>query len=117
MQAELVAPCGMNCAVCARYLAFKNDVDKKEIKIPYCEGCRIEKKKCAFQKRCKNKLLINNNVKFCYECEDFPCISLKRLDNRYCAFFNTSVIGNLEFIKDDGMPKFLKMQEQEMAVS
>jgi hypothetical protein len=26
---ELIAPCGMNCGVCANYLAMQNDLKKK----------------------------------------------------------------------------------------
>jgi Protein of unknown function (DUF3795) len=110
MQAELIAPCGMNCAICSRHLALENDVQKKGIKIPYCAGCRPSGKKCAFQKRCEKKLLINKKVRFCNGCENFPCESLKRLDNRYRTFFHMSMIDNLTFMKDEGMKKFLKAQ-------
>lgn len=31
---ELIAPCGMNCAICACHLAMKHDAHKKGVKIP-----------------------------------------------------------------------------------
>lgn len=33
---ELIAPCGMNCALCSRYLAFVNKLKRSQ-----CIGCRI----------------------------------------------------------------------------
>jgi len=53
---ELVSPCGMNCAVCSGYLAFKNDVKRKGIRMPYCLGCRPRNKNCAFLKKHCSKL-------------------------------------------------------------
>jgi hypothetical protein len=107
---ELIAPCGMNCAVCSGYLAYKNDVKKRGVMMPYCEGCRPRDKKCAFlKKRCE--LLRDNKVKFCYECKDFPCEKLGHIDKRYQTFFRMSLIGNLEFIKKNGMSRYLETQE------
>lgn len=111
MKEELIAPCGMNCNVCAWYLALRQDVKNKEIRMPYCEGCRLKNRKCAFLKK-KCKLLLNNKVKFCYQCKDFPCERLKHIDKRYRTFFRTSFIDNLKFIKKNGMPEFLKKEEK-----
>ena len=108
---ELIAPCGMNCALCASYLALKNDLRSKGVRMPYCKGCRPRDKKCAFlKKRCD--LLLNNKVEFCYECKDFSCEELKHLDTRYKTFFRMSPISNLEFIKKNGLSKFLEIQEE-----
>ncbi|MGZ4892037.1 MAG: DUF3795 domain-containing protein [Halobacteriota archaeon] len=79
--AELIAPCGMNCSVCSRYLARKYDVNRKGLSMPYCAGYRPRDKKCAFQKRCD--LLRNDKVRFCYECSSFPCGNVERIDARY----------------------------------
>ncbi|MHB8086476.1 MAG: DUF3795 domain-containing protein, partial [Dehalococcoidia bacterium] len=51
MNEELIAPCGMNCAVCSRYLALKYNVKSKGIKISYCTGCRPRDRKCALLKK------------------------------------------------------------------
>ena len=111
MKKELIAPCGMNCAICSGYLALRHNVKNKGIRMPYCEGCRPRDKKCAFlKKRCE--LLLNNKVEFCYECKDFPCERLKRIDKRYQTFFRMSIIDNLKFIKKNGMQKFLKAQKR-----
>jgi hypothetical protein len=111
MKTELVAPCGINCAVCSGYLALEHNVKSKGVRMPYCIGCRPRNKECAFlKKRCE--LLLNNKVEFCYECEGFPCERLRRIDKRYRTFFRTSLIENLESIRENGMTDFLKMQEK-----
>jgi hypothetical protein len=111
MKEELVAPCGMNCAVCSGYLALKHDVKSKGIRMPYCQGCRPRDKKCAFLKR-KCELLLDNKVRFCYECNSFPCERLERIDKRYQTHFRTSLIENLQAIRKNGLPEFLKKEEK-----
>lgn len=109
-KSELIAPCGMNCAVCSGYLALRHNVKRKGIRMPYCKGCRPRGKKCAFlKKRCE--LLLNNIIEFCYECKDFPCERLRHIDKRYQTFFRMSLIENLESIKRNGMPRFLEVQD------
>ncbi len=109
MNEELIAPCGMNCAVCSGYLAFANDVRSKGIRMPYCRGCRARDKICAFlKKRCA--MLMEGKVKYCYECPDFPCENLKHLDASYRKKFRMSMIENLEFIKEHGIAKLLERE-------
>jgi hypothetical protein len=106
---DLIAPCGMNCAICSGYLAQKNDVKSKGIQMPYCIGCRPRNKKCAFlKKRCN--LLINNKVRYCYECKDFPCNHLQTIDKRYRTRYQMSMIENLKFIKEYNIEQFLKKE-------
>ncbi len=107
---ELISPFGMNCSICSGYLAFKNDVENKGIKMPYCSGCRPRNKKCAFlKKRCD--LLMNNKVRYCYECTKFPCDKLQRIDKRYRTFYRMSMVENLNFIKEKGIEKFLEKEK------
>jgi hypothetical protein len=106
---DLIAPCGMNCALCANYLALKNDLKSKGIKIPYCTGCRQRNKKCAFIKKQCSKLL-NAEVAYCFECTGFPCDRLKTLNDRYKERYKMSMIENLSFIKEHGMQNFLEEQ-------
>ena len=96
----MIAPCGMNCSICVRYLAQENVMKEKGMKIPYCLGCR-KKNKCAFQKKCP--LLNKNKIDYCYECPDFPCERLKHLDQRYRKHFRMSMIDNLKYIKKEGI--------------
>lgn len=48
---------------------------------------------------------------FCYDCEKFPCTRLKNPDKRYRANYGMSMIENLSYIKDHGINKFLKNEE------
>jgi hypothetical protein len=107
---ELIAPCGMNCSICSGYIALKIDIKNKGVGIPYCPGCRPRDKKCAFlKKHCK--LLMNHKIRFCYDCEQFPCDRLKGLDMRYRSLYHMSMIENLEFIKKIGMKNFLEKEK------
>lgn len=106
MEEILIAPCGMNCSVCASYLAMKYDLKKKGFGKTYCPGCRPRGKNCAFMKK-NCSLLARGLVRFCFECGDFPCKRLKTMDKRYRTFYHMSMINNLEFIKNEGMEKFL----------
>jgi len=107
-----IAPCGMNCGICSSYLAWKSDVKSKEIRMPYCIGCRPRNKQCAFlKKRCET--LLNGRVEYCFECESYPCERLRHIDKRYfLSQFRMSMIENLEYIKQNGMEKFLEKEEE-----
>jgi len=39
MDEQLIAPCGMNCALCISYQAMKNDLANKGFGKKYCAGC------------------------------------------------------------------------------
>ena len=110
MKEDLVAPCGLNCNVCAAYLAVSHDVKSKGIRMMYCIGCRPRNKPCAFLKK-KCDLLRQNRIKYCYECPTFPCDSLSAIDKRYKAQFRMSEIDNLNRIRDQGIVSFLKAEE------
>lgn len=99
---SLIAPCGMNCAICLGYLRDKNK----------CYGCRTpmpDKPKSRSQCRIKNcELLKKAASKFCYECEKYPCTRLKQLDKRYRTKYLMSMIENLENIKKFGLDQFVR---------
>jgi hypothetical protein len=111
MEAVLIAPCGMNCAICSAYLAREYDLKKQGIMRNYCAGCRPRGKNCAFMKKTCEKLG-NGLVNYCFECADFPCRRLKALDKRYRSKYHMSMIENLVFIKEQGIPGFLKKEEE-----
>jgi hypothetical protein len=111
MKEELIAPCGMDCGVCSGYLAFKNDIKSKGVRIGYCAGCRPRDKKCAFlKKRCQ--LLLRGQVQYCYQDPDFPCDNLGHIDQRYRTLFRMSLIENLEYIRENGIRLFLDKEEE-----
>jgi hypothetical protein len=107
----LIAPCGMNCAVCGAYLAKKYDLRSQGLRIPYCDGCRPRDKLCSFiKKQCEP--LLSGELEYCYECDKFPCNNLVRLDKRYRERFNMSMIENLNYIKENGMGNFLEKEKK-----
>ena len=111
MNDELIAPCGMNCGICSGYLAFSHDIKKEGIKMPYCAGCRPRDKQCAFLKK-KCELLLNGQVRYCYECPEYPCRRLEHIDERYKKYYRMSMIENLEYIKENGIRNFLSREDE-----
>ncbi|MFH1031934.1 MAG: DUF3795 domain-containing protein [Chloroflexota bacterium] len=110
---DLIAPCGMNCGICGAYLAYRKDIPLKPGNNVHCKGCRPRNKQCAFIKgRCTNPKLANNQITFCFECADFPCYSLRRLDERYRKNYQMSMIENLKNIERNGLTVFLREQRE-----
>jgi hypothetical protein len=106
---KLIAPCGMNCALCSRYLAYMNNLKRSQ-----CTGCRSINKQCAvLKKKCTGgKNILKGNISYCFECGNYPCTKLNHLDERYRKNYRMSMIDNLEFIKKQGMTEFIKGQYQ-----
>lgn len=107
--AELIAPCGMNCAICSRYLAGINNLRRS-----HCSGCRPGNKRCLYLfEKCEG---INTSIKgtatarFCFDCDRYPCPHIKRMDKRYRINYGMSVKDNLEDIKSGGVQRFAAKQ-------
>ena len=102
IETSLIAPCGMDCALCRAYQR-----DKKS-----CKGCNsVDIAKPAYCFKCviRNCKTIQSNASgFCYECNRYPCLRLRQLDARYCTKYNMSMIKNLEQIKENGTDAFLQ---------
>jgi hypothetical protein len=111
MEEILIAPCGMNCALCSGYLAMKNDLKKQGIMVSYCAGCRPRGKNCSFMKKACERMG-KGLVKYCYECAEYPCRRLQHLDKRYRTNYHMSMIENLNYIKENGLQKFLIKEEK-----
>jgi len=108
MKENLIAVCGMNCRICVAYFGY--NMSGKKRKDP-CPGCRPSGKSCAFiKKRCEKAL--KKEVNYCFECEDFPCKILEKLDKTYRERYEMSMVDNLNFIKKNGIEKFLRSQEE-----
>jgi hypothetical protein len=102
----VIAPCGMNCALC---LAFQRPKRK-------CHGCwgqdsdkSISCRSCIIR-NCET--IRSNSSHFCYECEKMPCKRLKQLDARYRTKYSMSMIANLTEIKEQGVDAFLVHQAE-----
>ncbi len=107
---EFIAPCGMNCRLCVNFQAMLYDLDKKGFNRMYCPGCRPRGKHCLhLQSHCN--LVGRGLIKYCYECEEFPCKRLKGLDKRYRTKYRLSMIENLILIREKGIDVFLAEEE------
>ncbi len=102
IEAKLIAPCGMNCGLCSAYLRAENK----------CPGCFTGRKVNDKPIKCGRKLCKNRKGDFCFECGKFPCDSIKKLDERYQNRYEFSPIENLEFIRDNGIDKFVEEQRK-----
>jgi hypothetical protein len=96
---KLIAPCGMNCGVCMAYLREKN----------HCDGCKAGPTSVSCL-RCKIRNCTERKGQYCFDCEKFPCDSLKHLDKRYRTKYEMSEIENLEFIRDNGIDEFVEKE-------
>jgi hypothetical protein len=109
---ELVAPCGMNCALCSNYLAYLNNLNKSQ-----CAGCRPTNKKCSYLfDKCPGKnhdLEGNAKARFCFDCEQYPCKEIDRMDRRYRKSYGISVKENLVYIKENGLSELVARQYAE----
>jgi len=109
--ADLLAPCGMDCSTCSFYLAYINGVPRKRGQIFHCIGCRPRNKQCAYL-RGQCELLAINKIDFCFECDRYPCERLRKFDRRYRRMYGVSPIENLEVIHTKGIVFFLKQQHK-----
>ncbi len=106
---ELVAPCGMNCALCKNYLAYTHGVPQQRGKVSHCPGCLPRGKNCYIKRGCKK--LSKHQLNSCGDCADMPCENLKRLEKRYTERYGTSFVANLKEINEKGMAQFLQAQQ------
>lgn len=97
---QLVAPCGMNCALCQAYqgkgLACRGCGQGGERKA--CLNCAIQK--CGHKKS------------FCFECAGYPCKRLRALDKRYRTKYHMSMLENLAFVQTNGLEAFVRQQNE-----
>lgn len=105
---KLITPCGMNCGICISFFGYT--LNGKKRKHP-CAGCRTTEKQCAFIKKQCNKLA-TKQIEYCFECIDFPCENLTKLDKRYNTKYGMSMIENLKHIEENGIVQFLENEEE-----
>ena len=112
MKKELIAPCGINCNLCVAYQFNEKNLNKKGFHKTYCMGCIPRGKNCTHQIGRKCQLLGQCKIRYCFQCENYPCKMLKNLDKRYKTKYHTSIIENLDDIKEKGIETFIKEQEE-----
>lgn len=106
MNTMLIAPCGMNCAICLGYLREEKKCPgcraKDGRKPRYCAGCVIS--------NCPT--LEAGKLRFCSDaCPKFPCRRLKDLDRRYRTRYGMSMLKNLERIRTSEIRRFVQEEK------
>lgn len=110
VEPQLIAPCGMNCAICMAYL-------RKGRKCPGCREDDTNKSASCIKCIIKNcETIKTNRSGFCFECEKYPCKRLKQLDKRYRTRYSMSMIENLGYIKDAGLSAFVEKEKGTVAL-
>lgn len=110
MEEQLIAPCGMNCALCIHYQAAKHQLNQKGFSRTTCPGCIPRGTHCRHMgARCAR--LGEGQVRFCTQCPDYPCRRLKDLDKRYRTKYHMSMLENLEILKGPGGMEALLQRE------
>jgi hypothetical protein len=107
--AALIAPCGINCGICSGHLRTKNTCPGCRAMTAdgptYCRTCSI--RTCA--------IFEDSGSKYCFDCFRFPCPRLRQLDKRYRTRYGTSILANLEYIRRNGIRKFVASERQRWA--
>ncbi len=102
MDVSLIAPCGINCALCYAFQREKNHCCScRSDRIPFdsCMHCVI--------KNCETRH--QNGWNDCSPCPK-PCTRLKQLNKRYREKYNTNLSQNLVHIRDKGISDFISSQ-------
>ncbi|MCK4237614.1 MAG: DUF3795 domain-containing protein [Candidatus Lokiarchaeota archaeon] len=93
---QKIAVCGLDCGNCDIYNASNNpeiahqlvkqfDGAWEDVKAEdfHCNGCRGDITKCWTLDCWIRECCVNNkNLEYCYECQEFPCIKLKKWANK-----------------------------------
>ncbi|MBA3052690.1 MAG: DUF3795 domain-containing protein [Candidatus Omnitrophica bacterium] len=97
----------MNCNICIGHLRENRK----------CAGCRSEDDRNKPDGCTRKKCIIlnciefqNTNKKYCFPCKKYPCRRLVQLDKRYRAKYRMSMLENLNFIKTNGIRKFVQKE-------
>ena len=96
----LIAPCGMDCAICTAFLREKNR----------CGGCYSAN--CTCRRHCTIYACPQVKNRYTHTCSDFPCRRLQQLDKRYRTKYHMSMLDNLAAIKKDGIRAFVKTERE-----
>ena len=107
--AQLVALCGINCGTCVAFFGYTMSGTKRKAA---CTGCRTRPSLCAFIKKDCKRLAAKEPVEYCFECSDFPCENLARIDATYIEKYGISLIERLKYIEANGMDAFLKREQE-----
>lgn len=98
---DLLAVCGMNCLICYRYC----DSNKP------CSGCLNRKSKDT--RRCQiQDCAASRSLRHCFDCDDYPCKRILRLERNYNKRYGVSLIENCRSIQELGRDNFFEQQRE-----
>lgn len=104
IEPAMFAHCGMNCLVCYKHCCHKNPcagcLKSAQGKPEHCRKCRI--KACVKERQ----------LTYCFECSEYPCGQIKRLEKSYHTRYCASLIENSRMVKEQGMAAFLQQQKE-----
>jgi hypothetical protein len=106
MKKEMIAPCGINCAVCRAVSRPRSRCGgclvPHDNMLTHCATCGI--KFCAEHEKAE--------FTYCGDCGKFPCAKLKKLFKRYRENYKVDLMGNLLSIRENWMEKFIEIEER-----
>ena len=97
---SLIAPCGMDCAICMAHLREKNR----------CPGCRSPDRR--HHANCRIFSCAKRPGGYCHGCTEFPCRWILQIDKRYRPRYRMSMLENLAAIREHGIRAFLKSERE-----
>lgn len=103
LEADMLAPCGMNCAVCYVHVGMRKHgrrcagcLRSDEGKPEHCRVCKI--KTCAAER----------GFRRCHECGGFPCKLIKNLEKSYKKRYHVSLVENSLAVRELGLGTFME---------
>lgn len=98
---ELIAPCGLNCALCSRHLG-KNP----------CPGCRARlSEPDVYRRKCIMRACAAERGFFtCAECADRPCKRMKAFAKRYRDGYGVDLDADAAALRCLGAEEFMRGQ-------
>jgi hypothetical protein len=97
---SLIAPCGMDCAICMAHLWERNR----------CPGCNSPDRRHhinCFLFSCGER-----KGRYCFDCANYPCRRLSQLDKRYRTKYRMSMLQNLAAIQKHGIRAFVRSERE-----
>ena len=103
----LLAPCGLDCAVCSRHVHSK---------IP-CPGCRARlSEPDVYRRKCiMRACTAEQGIEHCGQCKTAPCKRLKAFEKRYFEGYGVSPLSDARFAAQFGAEALLERHRQTYA--
>ena len=123
---RMTAPCGIDCFNCPLYLASDDDKLRSNVakmlnvsaEQAVCAGCRNENGTIAclnMNEPCQvYKCIQEKDIKFCYECTDFPCDHLHPYADKAGERPHNTKVFNLCLIKKMGLESWAQSKAKKV---